>query len=324
LGFREETRLQPLIHSLIFLSSFFAKYSKLANFFFSSIENYLHLSYAEDSVGAMPGCRWGNHRGMNFTGYGAIVVILAGYRGLFLCVFLSFTTIKKMSMSHKFVSQFSLEGDILELQVKDGDKLKSLKMAIGSNEEIWIKVSPKLRGYLGKVLKPGFRVRVMGVKKINWTKGKIKWKADRLIEVVNFSYINQNDILSDSTLINVESKLGFPEEKGDGFSTVSSVSQVPVSGSQGKAKILVCQKSDCQKRGGKAVCQALQAMIESRGLENQVKIQETGCLKLCKAAPNLIIMPDKVRYSRVDVREVSDLLDRHFVSENEGVMVGVD
>jgi NADH:ubiquinone oxidoreductase subunit E len=323
LGFREETRLQPLIHYLIFLSSFFAKYSKLANFFFSSIENYLHLSYAEDSVGAMPGCRWGNHRGMNFTGYGAIVVILASYRGLFLCVFLSFTTIKKMSMSHKLVSQFCLEGDILELQVKDGYKLKSLKMAIGSNEEIWIKISQKLRGYLGNVLKPGLRVRVMGEKKINWTKGKIKWKADRLIQVVTFSSVN-NQSASNSPLINVESKWGFPEEKGDSVSAVYRVSQVPVSGSQGKAKILVCQKSDCQKRGGKAVCQALQAMIESRGLEEQVKIQETGCLKLCKAAPNLIIMPDKVRYSRVDINQVSDLLDRHFVSENEGVMVGVD
>lgn len=235
-----------------------------------------------------------------------------------------FTTIKKMSMSHKFVSQFCLEGDILELQFKDGYKLKSLKMVIGAKEEIWIKVSQKLRGDLGNVLKPGLRVRVMGVKKINWTKGKIKWKADRLIQVVTFSSVNNNESISDSPLINIERKLGFTEEKGERVSAVCAVSQVPVSCSQEKAKILVCQKSDCQKRGGKAVCQALQAMIESRGLEEQVKIKETGCLKLCKAAPNLIIMPDKVRYSRVDVREVSDLLDRHFASENEGVMVEVD
>ncbi len=226
-------------------------------------------------------------------------------------------------MSHKLVSQFCLEGDILELQFKDGYKLKSLKMGIGSNEEIWIKISQKLRGYLGNVLKPGLRVRVMGVKKINWTKGKIKWKADQVVQVATFSSIN-NEIFSDSLLSNVERNLRLLEEKKDRVSAVCRVSQVPASCSQEKTKILVCQKSDCQKRGGKAVCQALQALIESRGLEEQVKIKETGCLKLCKAAPNLIIMPDKVRYSRVDINQVSDLLDRHFVSENEGIMVGVN
>jgi (2Fe-2S) ferredoxin len=243
--------------------------------------------------------------------------------GLFLWVFLSFTTIKKMSMSHKLVSQFCLEGDILELQFKNGHKLKSLKILIGAKEEIWIKISQKLRGSLGNVLKLGLRVQVMGVKKINWTKGKIKWKADRVIQVGIFSSVN-NEIFSDSPLINVERKLELLEEKVDRVSAVCRVSQMPVSSSQEQTKILVCQKSDCQKRGGKAVCQALQAMIESRGLEEQVKIKETGCLKLCKVAPNLIIMPDKVRYSRVDINQVSDLLDRHFVSENKGIMVGVN
>ena len=282
----------------------------------SAIENNLHLSYAEESVGVVPWCPTGQPRGMASIPILRVRTLLIA--STLYVIASSFTTIKKMSMSHKFVSQFCLEGDILELQFKDGYKLKSLKMVIGAKEEIWIKVSQKLRGYLGNVLKPGLRVRVMGVKKINWTKGKIKWKADRLIQVVTFSSVNNNESVSDSPLINVGRKLGFTEEKGD------SVSQVPVSGSQGKAKILVCQKSDCQKRGGKAVCQALQAMIESRGLQEQVTIKETGCLKLCKAAPNLIIMPDKVRYSRVDINQVSDLLDRHFVSENEGVMVGVD
>ena len=61
---------------------------------------------------------------------------------------------------------------------------------------------------------------------------------------------------------------------------------------------MVCQKSDCMKRGGKAVCQALEAALSDRGLEDQVTIKGTGCMKNCKAGPNLV-MPDKTRYSRI-------------------------
>lgn len=83
-----------------------------------------------------------------------------------------------------------------------------------------------------------------------------------------------------------------------------------------KETILVCQKSDCMKRGGKAVCQALEAALSNRGLEDQVTIKGTGCMKKCKAGPN-IVMPDKTRYSRIPSTQVPAIMDKHFADIRE-------
>ena len=74
--------------------------------------------------------------------------------------------------------------------------------------------------------------------------------------------------------------------------------------------ILVCQKPDCIKRGGKAVCQALQAALSDRGLADRVTVELTGCMKKCSSGPNLV-MPDKTRYSRVKVAQIPELIDKH-------------
>lgn len=74
--------------------------------------------------------------------------------------------------------------------------------------------------------------------------------------------------------------------------------------------ILVCQKSDCCKLGAREVSRALEEGLRDRGLEGQVAIKGTGCMKQCKAGPN-IVMPDKTSYRRVDPREIPDLIDKH-------------
>jgi NADH:ubiquinone oxidoreductase subunit E len=75
--------------------------------------------------------------------------------------------------------------------------------------------------------------------------------------------------------------------------------------------ILVCQKSDCMKRGGKALCQALESELRNSGLEDSVTIKGTGCMKNCKSGPNLV-MPDKTRYSKIQAEQVPALIDKHF------------
>ena len=64
-------------------------------------------------------------------------------------------------------------------------------------------------------------------------------------------------------------------------------------------------------RGGKAVCRALEAALSHRGLQDQVMIKGTGCMKKCKAGPN-IVMPDKTRYSRIPSTQVPAIMDKHF------------
>lgn len=78
--------------------------------------------------------------------------------------------------------------------------------------------------------------------------------------------------------------------------------------------ILICQKSDCMQRGSKALCQALEFELKNNGLENSVAIKGTGCMKNCKAGPNLV-MPDKTRYSKIKAEQVPVLINKHFSGE---------
>jgi NADH:ubiquinone oxidoreductase subunit E len=83
-----------------------------------------------------------------------------------------------------------------------------------------------------------------------------------------------------------------------------------------QAKILVCGKSDCWKRGGKEVCHALQKTLQEQGLEQQVTIVKTGCMDRCKAGPNVVIMPSKVQHTRVRPSEVPNLVKECSVSKS--------
>ena len=191
-----------------------------------------------------------------------------------------------MSKLKKQVSQFSLEGEIREAIAKEG-KLKYLKIATTETEEL-VKLSKDLRRNLPPVAIPGSVVRVRGEKELNPKKGQVKLTAYSLV-------------LASKTEASPE---GGVVVEGDFRARKSKK----------KAKILVCQKSDCNKRGAGGVCKALEAALSDRGLEDEVTVQKTGCLKKCKAGPNIVMMPDKERYSKIDPEEVPELIEKHFAS----------
>ena len=168
---------------------------------------------------------------------------------------------------------FKLEGKFLGFEFEDGDR-KYLRLENLEGEYYSIKLAKHLR--LFKLdLQPGDWVQIAGEKKFNSKNGSLKLKAELII------------------------------------TSEQANSAPPVTKPAKAANILVCQKSTCMKQGGKAVCQALQAAISDRGLENQVAIKGTGCLKQCKAGPNLI-MPDKTRYCRIQADQIPKVIDRHF------------
>lgn len=184
--------------------------------------------------------------------------------------------------SAKQVSTFSLEGRFLGFEYEDGHKLKYILLATSDGERS-IKLAKHLRFSFELCLIPGDWLQVVGEKKLNSKTGKLKLKAERVIPAT-----------ADSALASVPAK-------------------VPT---KTKTSILVCQKSDCMKRGGKAVCQALAAALSERGLEDQVAIKGTGCLKQCKSGPNLVVMSDKTRYSRIQAAQVPELIDKHFAAQS--------
>lgn len=215
-----------------------------------------------------------------------------------------------MYKSGKQVSEFNLEGEILSLVIEDGCKLKYLRISTARKVEYLVKLRKELRSFLAPVLTPGLRVKVTGERELNLKNGKIKLKArsltlaggnkDRLPDQQGFTGVPGEIVTSDDRAIG-KTEVSPPEADR----TVKARAKT-------QTKILVCQKSDCQKRGAATVCKALENALNARGLEEEVTVQGTGCLKQCKAGPNIVVMPDKTRYSRIAPAEVPAIIDKHF------------
>jgi len=192
------------------------------------------------------------------------------------------------------ITEFCLEGRFIDFVIKDGYKLKGLKLET-SEGECYVKLAKHLRIAFDWRLPKGTWLQVVGTKKYDGKKDELTLKAERVMAA--------------------RSDLGR-------VSTSTALQEAPVSNdvkakpAKAKQTILVCQKSDCWKRGGKAVCQAFEAALSDRGLEDQVTIKGTGCMKNCKAGPN-VVMPDKTRYSRIQASQVSTLMDKHFADKPE-------
>ncbi|MBC7972973.1 MAG: (2Fe-2S) ferredoxin domain-containing protein [Verrucomicrobia bacterium] len=188
-------------------------------------------------------------------------------------------------MSKTGRSTFSLEGRLLDCVFEDGTP-KRLRL-LTADGECSVKLAKEARTAIGEDTIPGAWLQVWGEQKTSHKHQQPTLKAYKV------------SVLSPG--------------KTDASSIAVPKPTVPKPAAS--AKILVCQKSDCMKRGGKAVCQALETALSDRHLTD-VKIQGTGCMKYCKAGPNVVFMPEKTRYSRVSARDVGALVDEHFPGES--------
>ncbi|MBU7585669.1 MAG: (2Fe-2S) ferredoxin domain-containing protein [Nostoc sp. TH1S01] len=192
------------------------------------------------------------------------------------------------------ITEFCLEGRFIDFVIKDGYKLKGLKLETLEGE-CYVKLAKPLRAAFDWRLPKGTWLQVVGIKKYDDKKSEFTLKAERVMAA-------SSDL---------------------GRVATSTTLQEPPATTAAKAKpaktkqtILMCQKSDCWKRGGKEVCQAFEAALSDRDLEDQVTIKGTGCMKNCKAGPN-IVMPDKTRYSRIQTSQVAPLIDKHFADKRQ-------
>lgn len=184
---------------------------------------------------------------------------------------------------------FSLNGELTGLIIEDADRLKGIKLAVNSLE-YRIKLSKELRNNLPPNLTVGVWVEVVGCATRKKT-GILKLKADSLTVLNTPSYAK-------------------PE--------ISELQHLlPKSAaSPCQGKVLICQKSACwKKRGGEALNAALKTTLQEQGLSDAVTIKYTGCMDRCKAGPNLVVMPDKTRYSQVRPQDIPQLVQQHFAPE---------
>jgi NADH:ubiquinone oxidoreductase subunit F (NADH-binding)/(2Fe-2S) ferredoxin/Pyruvate/2-oxoacid:ferredoxin oxidoreductase delta subunit len=82
-----------------------------------------------------------------------------------------------------------------------------------------------------------------------------------------------------------------------------------------RAKLMVCAGTGCVSAGSLSIRDALKKEIEQRGLGDQVKVVATGCNGFCAHGPICVAQPQGVFYQRLKIRDVKELVEKHFVND---------
>ncbi|WP_373529911.1 (2Fe-2S) ferredoxin domain-containing protein [Nostoc sp.] len=170
------------------------------------------------------------------------------------------------------LSELNLEGQLLGFVGGEPGKYKYLQLAVPTGN-VEIKLSKELRRSLSLSLVPGQQIRVYGHSKLDSHTSKIKIKAYRVIPID-----------------------GYPNQ------------DLPP---QPKARIMVCQKSGCLKRGGKELLSELEKTLGDRNLLDKVTIEYTSCQKCCSSAPNWVLEIGNKKYKNISTNAIASLLESH-------------
>ena len=195
-----------------------------------------------------------------------------------------------MAKNSNIVAPFNFNGKLSKISYQK-KKLKYIKLETDS-EKYWIKIPKQLREKIA-TLPLECQLQVEGQAKYNAKKDKTKHKAQTVMVIP-----------TEEIDVPVKAK-------------TKSVSLLPVLDRKvkSKAKVLICQKSNCWKKGGKKVCAEIETKLQDLGLAKEIPIKKTGCLNQCKKAPALVMMPDKALYKRVKPKQVDKLVEKHLVAK---------
>ncbi len=194
--------------------------------------------------------------------------------------------------NHNQTSDFNFESIFLGFTALDGYRLKYVRLRTPEGDRI-IKIPKEQRLELYRSLKPGDTIRCTGEQKLNLETGEYKLKACAIFKI--FETVR--------TEVQAHERAEVIH-----LSAHSSQKRQVTTAAKPLVNVLVCQKSDCVKRGSSEVCDALLGALEEQDLAGYVKVKSTGCLKHCKSGPHLVVMPDKSRYSNVKVGDVPDII----------------
>jgi len=173
--------------------------------------------------------------------------------------------------------------------------------------EIVLKFPKEWAPRLQSTIVPGDRVQARGKLKLDDDSGTEVLKAEVLLHLRP-----TQDAASQDAASLAEVPAAVASEACPGVAVEEPATAVAV-----KSRVLVCRGSDCRKRGACALVRALEEAVDRYGLGEQVEIETTGCLKRCKQAPNMVILPQKARLSRVSPAEAGEALLTHLLPKLE-------
>ena len=82
----------------------------------------------------------------------------------------------------------------------------------------------------------------------------------------------------------------------------------------GRCHVLVCTGAGCVASGALEVKAALVDAVDKKGLSDEVRIVETGCLGPCAVGPVAAIYPDGVFYQELQPEDAAEIVDEHLLT----------
>ncbi len=80
-----------------------------------------------------------------------------------------------------------------------------------------------------------------------------------------------------------------------------------------RSHVLVCGGTGCTSSGSRAIREKLAEELQAKGLDEEVKIVQTGCFGLCALGPIMIIYPEGTFYSRVTPDDIPEIVSEHLL-----------
>jgi len=80
-----------------------------------------------------------------------------------------------------------------------------------------------------------------------------------------------------------------------------------------RTEILLCGGTGCRASGSEEVKAALKEQLEKQGLQQEVRIVETGCNGFCAQGPVAIVQPEGIFYQKLAADDIPYLVEEHFL-----------
>ena len=80
-----------------------------------------------------------------------------------------------------------------------------------------------------------------------------------------------------------------------------------------RSHVLVCGGTGCTSSGSANVLEALEREIKSNGLDQEIKVIQTGCFGLCAVGPIMIVYPEGCFYSQVKAEDIPEIVSEHLL-----------
>ena len=200
-------------------------------------------------------------------------------------------------MSSTPKKSFCLIGQLEGYEVGESGKVRSLRLETDEGlQQIKLAKAGRLsllQDVLRELAGQDVWLEVSGQQKVE-SDGTLKSLKAESLKVLDYSPDLKVEVpaVDDSGLAPVSAQVSLPQKK------------------KASAKILICQKSSCRKRGSVEVQRAIEQALDDRHLAEQIVVKATGCLKQCSKGPNVVI--NKKSYRGVSVKDLPELLDQHF------------